>query len=114
TTDATICAGESIDLSMLVSSDVAGAVFRFYIDADLTEEVASTTVSPTATTTYYVTVSGTGVCENAPGTAAEVTVTVNPRATADDITATDATICAGESIDLSTLVSSDVAGAVFR
>ncbi|WP_211657650.1 Ig-like domain-containing protein [Parapedobacter composti] len=108
--DATICAGESVTLS--ATSAVADAVFRFYADAALTTEITDLTVSPSATTTYYVTVSGDGVCENAPNTAAELTVTVTPRATAGDITVNDATICAGESVTLS--ATSAVANAVFR
>src|SRR5690606_39759720 len=70
-TDATICEGESIELSTLVSGDGAGEFFRVETDAGLTDEAVSTTGSLPVTTTYYVTVSGTGVCENAPGTAAE-------------------------------------------
>jgi len=42
----------------------------------LTSQFTNLTVSPAATTTYYVTVSGDGVCENAPGDAALLTVTV--------------------------------------
>ncbi|SMP32316.1 isopeptide-forming domain-containing fimbrial protein, partial [Algoriphagus winogradskyi] len=59
------------------SSTVTNPVFRFYTSQDLTTEITDLTVSPAATTTYYVTVSGDGVCENAPGDAVEVTVTVN-------------------------------------
>src|SRR5690606_17572901 len=95
-----ICAGESHTLSA-TSTTVANPVFRFYSDAGLTAEVADLSVSPSITTTYYVTVSGDGVCENAPGTATEITVTVNPLGTASDIAASDAVICAGESHTLS-------------
>ncbi|WP_147679293.1 Ig-like domain-containing protein, partial [Algibacter pacificus] len=51
-------------------------------DSALTTEVGSganfTTPALTATTTYYVTVTGTATCENAAGTGKEVVVTVNP------------------------------------
>ncbi|WP_026956701.1 DUF7507 domain-containing protein, partial [Algoriphagus vanfongensis] len=76
-TGGTICEGESFTLSASAAS-ITNPVFRFYTDQTLATEITDLTVSPTATTTYYVTVEGDGVCENAPGTAAELTVTVNP------------------------------------
>ncbi|WP_339870323.1 isopeptide-forming domain-containing fimbrial protein, partial [uncultured Algoriphagus sp.] len=87
--------------------------FRFYTSQDLTTEITDLTVSPATTTTYYVTVSGDGVCENAPGDAAEVTVTVNPSATATDIQAMGDTICEGDSFTLSA-TSSTVTNPIFR
>jgi hypothetical protein len=76
---------------------VTDPIFTWYADADLTVKLTDLNVSPTATTTYYVSVQGEGICENIPGEAAAVTVTVNPRATAADITTEDGEICAGES-----------------
>ncbi len=73
--DSEICLGESIELT--ASSAIENAMFRFYADAELTEELADTEVSPEADTTYYVTVSGDGVCENAPGEAASIMISVN-------------------------------------
>ncbi|WP_205896846.1 hypothetical protein, partial [Pseudomonas viridiflava] len=54
-----------------------------------------TTPVLTANTTYYVTVKGDNKCENASGNAFAVVLTVTPIAGAGDVTATDATICAG-------------------
>ncbi|WP_147678818.1 Ig-like domain-containing protein, partial [Algibacter pacificus] len=112
--DTTICTDETADLS--ASSTVAGATFKWYSDSALTTEVGSganfTTPALTATTTYYVTVTGTATCENAAGTGKEVIVTVNPKNSASDITAADTTICTDETADLS--ASSTVAGATFK
>ncbi|MFC5623096.1 hypothetical protein ACFPWR_00005, partial [Algoriphagus winogradskyi] len=108
----TICEGDSFALSA-TSSTVTNPIFRFYTSQDLTTEITDLTVSPATTTTYYVTVSGDGVCENAPGDAAEVTVTVNPSATATDIQAMGDTICEGDSFTLSAS-SSTVTNPVFR
>uniref|UniRef100_UPI001C9BE195 Ig-like domain-containing protein n=1 Tax=Algibacter pacificus TaxID=2599389 RepID=UPI001C9BE195 len=112
--DTTICTDETADLS--ASSTVAGATFKWYSDSALTTEVGSganfTTPALTATTTYYVTVTGTATCENAAGTGKEVVVTVNPKNSASDITAADTTICTDETADLS--ASSTVAGATFK
>ncbi|WBL44160.1 gliding motility-associated C-terminal domain-containing protein [Algoriphagus halophytocola] len=110
--DGTICEGESFTLSAS-SSTVTNPVFKFYTSQDLTTEITDLEVSPAATTTYYVTVSGDGVCENAPGDAAELVVTVNPRAMASDIDAMGGTICEGESFTLSA-TSSTVTNPVFR
>ncbi|MBN7813051.1 DUF11 domain-containing protein, partial [Algoriphagus sp. H41] len=88
-------------------------VFRFYADAALTTELANLSVSPTVTTSYYVTVAGDGVCENSPGQAAVLTVDVNTAATAADINVSDLTICEGESVVLSAL-SGTVSSPVFR
>ncbi|MBN7813050.1 DUF11 domain-containing protein, partial [Algoriphagus sp. H41] len=110
--DLTICEGESVVLSAL-SGTVSNPVFRFYTDAALTTELTNLSVSPTATTSYYVTVAGDGVCENAPGQAAVLTVNVNTAASAADINVSDLTICEGESVLLSAL-SGTVSNPVFR
>ncbi|MBD8487797.1 gliding motility-associated C-terminal domain-containing protein [Echinicola sp. CAU 1574] len=110
-TSGTICEGDSFTLSA-ASSTVSDPVFTWYTDAALTTVLSSTTVSPTATTTYYVTVSGDGVCENKPGDAEMVTVTVNRTATAADIDTNDATICEGDSYTL-TATSSTITSPVF-
>ncbi|SDG24904.1 gliding motility-associated C-terminal domain-containing protein [Pedobacter terrae] len=97
------CAGSSAALSA-TSPTVTNPVFTWYSDAALTNVsfIGATFTTPplNATTTYYVTVKGDNKCENAPGTARVITITVSPVATAADITATDATICSGSGTTL--------------
>ncbi|WP_316801046.1 putative Ig domain-containing protein [Pedobacter frigidisoli] len=99
----TACAGSSAVLTA-TSPTVTNAVFTWYSDAALTNisfiGASFTTPALTSTTTYYVTVKGDNKCENAPGTARVVTITVSPVSTAADITAADATICAGSTATL--------------
>ena len=66
-----------------------------------------------ATTTYYVTVKGDNKCENAPGTARVITITVSPVATASDITAADATICSGSGTTLVASTTTTVTNPTF-
>src|SRR5690606_22211273 len=69
---------------------------------------ATYTPSPslTATTTYYVTVEGTGICENAPNNGRAVTVTVTPRGKADFILITGPiAACEGENITLNAVLN---------
>src|SRR5690606_39643251 len=108
--DGESCVGGTFDL--VASSTIPDALFTWYVDADLTVELTDLNVSPTATTTYYVTVQGEGICENILGEAAAVTVTVSPSATAADIDADNAAICAGETHTL-TASSNTVANPVF-
>ncbi len=113
--DATICSGSSASLTAS-SATVTTPVFRWYADQIATTALstgASYSPSPTATTTYYVSVSGDGVCENLPGTRQLVTVTVNSLGLASDITAADAAICSGSSASL-TASSATVITPVFR
>ncbi|MHC0440177.1 Ig-like domain-containing protein, partial [Flavobacterium sp. 3-210] len=113
--DATICAGSPATLTAS-SATVTTPVFRWYAD-QTTTTVLSTgdtyTVTPASTTTYYVSVSGDGVCENAINTRKAVVVTVNPLGLDSDITALDATICAGSPATL-TASSTTVTTPVFR
>jgi gliding motility-associated-like protein len=98
----TICTGDQVTLQAS-STTVADPIFTWYSDVQLTNKLATGTdytVSPAATTIYYVTVQGKGICENAPDSAREVKVTVNPRATEADITAKSDTICKGEQVTL--------------
>lgn len=78
---ATVCPGISTNLTAS-SVTVASPSFKWYSNAALTGSPLSITnqlnVAPTITTSYWVTVQGTGKCENAPNTAKQVTVTVNP------------------------------------
>ncbi|QLC64749.1 gliding motility-associated C-terminal domain-containing protein [Flavobacterium sp. LPB0248] len=113
--DAVICAGASATLTAS-STTVTTPVFRWYADQTSTTVLstgATYNVSPATTTTYYVSVSGDAVCENAINTRKAVAVTVNPLALASDITASDAVICAGASATL-TASSSTVTIPVFR
>src|SRR5690606_27466830 len=100
--DAEICSGDDFTLTA-TSATVANPVFKFYSDAALTNEVTDLDVSPAATTTYYVTVSGDAVCENAPNTAAELTVTVTPRASAPTIDDAAPEYCVHEGMTLADL-----------
>ncbi|MGN7989197.1 putative Ig domain-containing protein [Pedobacter sp. 22226] len=99
----TACAGSSAVLSA-TSPTVTNPVFTWYSDAALTNIsfIGATYTTPplNTTTTYYVTVKGDNKCENAPGTARVITITVSPVATASDITAADATICSGSGTTL--------------
>ena len=83
--ESSVCEGEPVRLqAALVTTPsvvVANPVFHWYTDAALTNKVYTGNtldINPQVTVTYYVTVSGDNICENASGTAKEVTVTVNP------------------------------------
>jgi len=87
------------------STTVTNPVFTWYSDAALTQVVSNsatfTTPAITATTKFYVTVSGTNKCANAPGNAKEVTITLNPIAVQADIMLTGTTtICGGSAVTL--------------
>uniref|UniRef100_UPI003F6F4DAC T9SS type B sorting domain-containing protein n=1 Tax=Algoriphagus sp. TaxID=1872435 RepID=UPI003F6F4DAC len=108
----TICLGDSFELTA-GSSTVTNPMFRFYADADLATELTNLTVSPDVTTTYYVTVTGDNVCENAAGEAAELTVNVGREALSSDVQVMNAVICEGEST-LLTATSNNVTNPIFR
>src|SRR5690606_6647936 len=88
--DASVCIGDGVTLSP--SSGIPDAVFRWYANADRTGEITTgvdvsgalilPAFSSAGTHTYYVSVSGTGYCENAAGElkAVEVTVSASPAA----------------------------------
>src|SRR5690606_7528465 len=83
--ESAVCEGMPVTLqaSLMASPStvVANPVFHWYNDAALTNRVytgSRLNIHPTTTVTYYVTVEGDDVCENAPGTAKEVVVKVNP------------------------------------
>lgn len=94
--DTAICAGESVDLSTLVSGTLIenlsyGSTFGTY--------GATNMVTPTTTTTYFVNnVESTNNCSDT----TQIVVTVNPKPI---LNGRDTAVCLGESIDLSTLVS---------
>ncbi|MEL7021474.1 MAG: hypothetical protein AAGK47_07700, partial [Bacteroidota bacterium] len=96
TTNAAICEGESVDLATTVTDNNSTTGTIEYFDADPTggaTALGSATVSPTATTTYYIRKTTSDNCTDTETVV--VTVTLNP-----DLTATDISICEGETIDL--------------
>ncbi|GAA4314880.1 hypothetical protein GCM10023143_25920 [Compostibacter hankyongensis] len=112
----TICAGESVTLTASSTTVTDSPVFTWYSDKDLKTKAhtgASFTLTPAATVTYYVTVQSASMCENKPANAKAVTVTVNPKATAADITVSAGdTLCIGESVTL-TASSTKVKNGIF-
>ncbi|SMC77525.1 Ig-like domain-containing protein [Pedobacter africanus] len=101
--DKTICSGTTAMLAAS-STTVSSPVFRWYKTADLSDApfvgASFTTDALTATTKYYVTVSGSNACANGAAAAKVVTVIVNRNATAADITAADRTTCSGTAVTL--------------
>lgn len=79
--DVAICPGEAAEMSAS-STTVASPSFKWYNNPQLTgiplSATPNFTVSPSATTDYYVTVEGTSKCQNAANTAKKITVTVKP------------------------------------
>ncbi|SHE36769.1 Ig-like domain-containing protein, partial [Pedobacter caeni] len=111
--DQTICLGGNVTLK--ATSTITGAVFNWYTDAQLRNKVYTGSdypVIPTITTTYYVTVQSTAVCENLAVNVKDVTVTVQPRGLASDIQVDDQVICLGSSVTLK--ATSTITGAVFN
>ncbi|WP_256003688.1 Ig-like domain-containing protein [Pedobacter deserti] len=95
----TICAG-SVTTLTAASTTVSNPVFTWYRDA-LLSDVAGTgarfqTPLLNATTTFYVTVSGSDACANVPGTAKQVVVTVNPAPNVPIVGTAGTSICAGD------------------
>ncbi len=78
-------------------------VFNWYSDAELTDKIftgADYSVTPSTTVTYYVTVLGSNVCENVPGDAQIVTITVRPELTKPEVSAPTGAICGGGKVTL--------------
>jgi hypothetical protein len=83
--DTAICNGQSIDLTECISSiGVIAPVFKWYFSETGNVEVTPLTVSPSTTTTYYVSVSGANFCEGKANSIgrAPVTITINDSPTA--------------------------------
>ena len=105
TGNTSICSAGAATLTAS-STTVTGTVeFKWYSDAALTNLVFTgptfTTPQISATTNYYVTVSGNNRCANTVGNALIVTVSVNPIAVAADINLTGpSTVCAGSATTL--------------
>ncbi len=114
-----VCIGGSATLtpSLTVANSITSPVYTWYINADRTGQIttggnftvtggALTVANLGATVTYYVSVQGTEKCENAANTLRAVTITVNPRAVAADISVTPpSAICAGGSSTLTPLLA---------
>jgi hypothetical protein len=108
---AAICPGESSTLSATGGTDGTGAVTKWYTDSQGTQPLSSTTVSPAATTTYYVRREGT--CGST--SMQSVTVTVNTASSQfTSVSASKAAICPGESSTLSATGGTDGTGAVTK
>ncbi|MFH6959302.1 gliding motility-associated C-terminal domain-containing protein [Flavobacterium aquidurense] len=76
--DVILCPG--IFAEMIAQTTINNPVFTWYDDAALTNVIGTTdyiSLGPLVTTSYYVTVSGDGICANTPATAKKITVTVN-------------------------------------
>jgi hypothetical protein len=109
----TICTGEQATLT--ASSAIPYPTYRWYANqttGTILYTGATYQPSPAATTTYYVSVSGNNICESETGNRKPVTVTVNLRAVANDITAAGATVCAGEQATLT--ASSNITNPTYR
>ncbi|WP_316804689.1 putative Ig domain-containing protein [Pedobacter nototheniae] len=116
TGNTSLCASGIATLTASTTT-VTNPVFTWYSDAALTNVVSNSAqfiTSPiTVTTKFYVTVSGTNKCANAPGSAEEVTITVNPVATAADISLSGtSTVCGGSTVTL-TASSTTVTNPIF-
>ncbi|WP_214228989.1 putative Ig domain-containing protein, partial [Pedobacter sp. B4-66] len=116
--NAPFCAGTSAKLTA-TSTTVTNPVFTWYSDAALTDVVFTgpifNTPLLTATTTYYVSVTGSNKCANTPADAKVVTLTVNPPATAADLDVTggSAPFCAGAKVEL-TATTTTVTNPIFN
>ncbi|RZK81886.1 MAG: T9SS type B sorting domain-containing protein [Pedobacter sp.] len=116
--DAAVCAGTTATLKAETTT-VTSPVFNWYTDAALTNRVftGAEFITPilTATTTYYVTVSGSNKCENQSASAEVVTLVVNPPANASDINIIggSAPICSGTSTSL-TATTTTIINPTFR
>ena len=111
-----LCGATTTSLSAS-SSTIVSPIFKWYTDVALANLVfIGANFSPTgltATTTYYVTVSGAEKCDNLPADAKRVTVSVNPTSSASDITlAGNGSICAGSATTI-TASSLTVDNAIF-
>jgi hypothetical protein len=109
--NSTICAGQSTTLSASGGTDGTGSQLVWYTGGCGVTWVgtgSSITVRPTSTTTYYV--RREGGCGTPTG-CASVTVTVNANSTAPtSVSASNSTICAGQSTTLSASGGTDGTG----
>ncbi|WP_439489905.1 DUF7507 domain-containing protein, partial [Algoriphagus sp.] len=106
-----ICEGESATLTAsLVGVSVPDPIFRWYTNEDLTGsffEGSEYVVTPTESTTYYVTVSADGYCFSTPAASTSITVNELP---AVPSTSSDVTISEGFGTVLTATVDPQPAG----
>lgn len=116
-----ICSGTSVELTAALATGapaLSNPVFKWYKNADLSDTPQigeSITVNPIATTTYYVTVEGTGYCFS--GAPQEIEIEVLPNATAGDIEISGLSeVCVGEEVILTASLTgaSAITDPVFR
>lgn len=109
-TNDTICQGESTTIS--ATGSTGGAVqYDFYDQLTGGNLIGNSplTVSPTASTTYYLEVINANGCKSSP-TREPVEITVNPTPTAAMVSLSNDTICSGDSTIIS--ASGSVGGSV--
>lgn len=103
-TGASTCFNSSTTLTA-TSSTVANAVFKWYADAALTQLLytGATFITPalTTNTSYFVTIENASSCQNLPGTAKQVNVTVNA-IPAPPVVSPNVAVCEGALLKLST------------
>jgi hypothetical protein len=102
----TICSGEKPTLTAN-SSGIGNPEYKWYeSQISTTALFIGQTFTPssglTSSRNYYVTVSGTGYCENTPGNRKEVAITVNQRPLAPAIGDVDYpnSVCAGQPVEI--------------
>ncbi len=97
--DTTICSGETVDLSTLVTRTVAGDSLEFGTGYGVYSEAIGPMVAPLGTQVYFIRDSvGAGGCVDT----TRLTVMVIPT---PSIQGRDTAICAGQNVDLSTLIT---------
>lgn len=111
-----VCASTTATLTA-TSTTVTNPVFKWYSNAALTvlEHTGATFTTPqlTASTTYYVTVTGDNKCENGVLDAKQVTININPPATGSDLMVSPSTeLCGTGSVTL-TASSATVTNPIF-
>ncbi|MNR01426.1 hypothetical protein D3C85_1172300 [compost metagenome] len=99
TGNTTTCTNSSTTLTATNTTAplISNPIFTWYSDPALTNRVFTgatfTTPALAVATTYYVTVKGSDRCENLPGNAATVTVTVSPLPEAPIVGAAGTSVC---------------------
>lgn len=111
-----VCASTAATLTAS-STTVTNPVFKWYSNAALTvlEHTGATFTTPllTSSTTYYVTVTGDNKCENGVLDAKQVTININPPATAADLMVPPTTELCGTGTVALTASSSTVINPIF-
>ncbi|GHS92199.1 hypothetical protein FACS1894203_4330 [Bacteroidia bacterium] len=101
-TPLSVCAGGSITLSAAIGNLGADVDLHYYTGGDGSGELGSLSVTPPVTTTYFV--QGVSSITGFKSNMKTLVVTVNPLPSLT-LSSTNERICAGGSLDLSTLVS---------